>query len=217
MARIDEYTLAINTTFQQRAISAILDYILGTIYTECAYDIQTVSISGLPTGGTFVLTGGPLGGSPVTPPFNATPAQIQVAINTVLGSSGGQCVCQGTVLPAGSVLVIWTGTLGQQPQGLMTANGAGLTGGSSPAASVAHTVVGVAQNGHPLHTALANKIIAAPSTYMPILAQLLASNAAIQTDYLTGQSSGAGVQTQVTDAHLDSAVAAQFNLWSGAY
>jgi hypothetical protein len=217
MARIDEYLLSQVAAFQQRSISSVLDYILGTIFVECAYDIQTVSISGSPTGGTFTLTGGPLGGSTITLPWNATPAQVQVLINTTLSNTGSACVCQGTVLPAGSVQVIWTGTLTQQPQGLVTASGSGLSGGSGPAATATHTVVGVAQDAHPLHLAFANKVLAAPVAYMPILAQALASNAAIQTDYLTGQSSGSGVEAQITDAHLDAGVAAQYNLWSGAY
>ena len=215
MARIDEYLLSQTAAFQQRVISSVIDYILSTIYTECAYDIQTISVSGSPTGGTFTLTGGPLGSNTIVIPYNATPFQVQ----SLLVAPGGSisCMCQGTVLPSGSVMVIWTGTLSQQPQGVMTVAANALTGGSTPTPSVAHTVVGVAQNAHPLHSALANKIIVAPSSFMAVLAQLLASNAAIQTDYLTGQASGAGVETQVTDAHIDAAVAAQFNLWSGAY
>ena len=215
MARLDEYTLAQSAPFQQRAISAVIDYILNTVYTECAYDIQTVSVSGSPTGGTFTLTGGPLGSNTVAIPFNASPSQVAVAINKAIAVPAGPFIfCQGTVLPAGSVLVISAGTLSQQPQGVMTISDNSLTGGSTPTPSVAHTVVGVAQDAHPLHSAFANKVIAAPATYMPILAQLLASNAAIQADYMGGTPD---TETQITDVHIDAAVASQFNLWSGAY
>jgi hypothetical protein len=212
MARIDEYTLSQNATFQQRCISSIIDYIINTIYTECSYDLQTVSVSGSPTGGTFTLTGGPLGSNTVTLPWNATPSQAQVAINAALSPSAAFCVCMGTQLPGGSILVIWAGSLSDQPEGVMTPTSA-LTGGTSPTASVAHTVVGVANLAHPAHVALAKQIMASPLTYMPIYAQLLASNSQIQTDYIGGGS----VQTAVTDAHIDAAVASQFNLWSGSY
>jgi hypothetical protein len=223
MARLDEYLLASNATFQQRAISSIIDYIINTIYTESPYDLQTVTITGSPTGGTFTLTGGPLGGNILTLPWNATIAQVQIAINAVLaGPSGASCICMGTSLPSGSIMVIWVGTLSQQPQNVMTANGSGLTGGSGPTASVAHTVTGVSLQPHPYHVAFATKFMSAlgvsPTSSVVLgWVQMLASNAVIQTDYLNGQSSGNGVETQVTDAHIDAAVAAQIGLWSGAY
>src|ERR1700721_351494 len=215
MARIDQYTLNQSVPFQQRAISAVIDYILGTIYKECAYDIQTISVSGVPTGGSFPPTGGPLGSNTVVIPWNATPSQVAVAINAVLSIPAGPiCFCQGTVLPAGSVVVIWAGTLSQQPQGLMSVAANALTGGTAPNASVAHTVVGVAQDAHPLHSSLANQIVANPSAFMVSRAQMLASDATIQADYMGGTP---GTETQITDAHIDAAVASQFNLWSGAY
>lgn len=216
MARIDEYLLSQSTPFQQRAISSIIDYIVGTIFTECPYDLQTITVTGSPTSGTFTLSGGPLLGT-VTLPWNSTPGQVQLAINSVFSGTQLSCLCLGTVLPAGSVMVIWIGSLSQQPQNVMTVSSNNLAGGSTPTPSVAHTITGVANSGHPLRSTLANKIMSSPSTYMTNLSQLLASNSAIQTDYLNGQSSGSGVETQVTDAHIDSAVASQFNLWCGAY
>src|ERR1700727_1488043 len=83
MALTDVYSLGANTTFQQRAMAAILDYILNTIYVECAYDIQTITVTGSPTAGNFVLTGGPLGQGTITIPYNATPAQVQVMVNSI--------------------------------------------------------------------------------------------------------------------------------------
>jgi hypothetical protein len=214
MALTDVYSLGANTTFQQRAMAAILNYILNTIYNECAYDIQTITVTGSPTAGNFVLTGGPLGQGTITIPYNATPAQVQVMINSIFTGTQLSCTCQGTVLPTGSVVVIWTGSLSQQPQNLMTVQANNLTGGSNPTPNIAHTVTGVAQNAHPLHSKLANAIIANPTSFLTIYPQMVACDATVQSQYTGGTPD---TETQVLDPAINSAVAAQFNLWSGAY
>ena len=187
MAYTDEYTLASNATFQQRCLSALLDYIRVTIAGitnsgEVSYDIQTISCSGTPTGGTFTLSGGPLNGT-IGLPYNATPSQVGALLQAGL-PSGGLAACLGTPLPSGSVEVVWYGSLAQSPQNLMTANSSGLTGGTTPTISVAHTVTGVAQPGHPLHVAFAQKVLAAPSSYLTIISYAVAGDANIQSDYL---------------------------------
>lgn len=209
MARIDEYTLGTNATFQQRCVASALDYIRNTIATEAVYDIQTLSVSGTPTGGTFTLGGGPLTGVAGIP-YNATSRQVEAALNANL-APGNTCACSGGPLPGTGVMIVWDGNLSQSAQNILTVGTNSLTGGSSPAPSVAHTVVGVSSLAHPLHVAFAEKVIVNPTAFL-YLGMLIAGDANVIADYLAGSS----VQTAVTDAHIDSAVAAQFNLWSGA-
>lgn len=106
-----------------------------------ANDVQTVTITGTPTGGTFTLTyGGQTTGNIA---FNASAATVAAALIalTNIGSAANVAVTGGA-LPGTPVVVTFQGLLGNQPQTLMTANGAGLTGGATPAVAVTHTTTG---------------------------------------------------------------------------
>jgi hypothetical protein len=103
-------------------------------YAGSPTEVQTVTITGAPTGGTFTLTYD--GATTAGIAFNATAAAVRSALEalttvnqgdiTVTGSAGGPY----TVTFGGPAIVG-----GDVPQ--MTASGASLTGGSSPAAGVA--------------------------------------------------------------------------------
>jgi hypothetical protein len=101
-------------------------------------EIQTVTIGGGPTGGTFTLT---FNGQTTTGiPFNATADQVRLALNS-LSSVGPAGV---TVAKAGSVYTVTWNASGDQVQ--MTASAAGLTGGT-PTVTVATTQNGTAGSG----------------------------------------------------------------------
>lgn len=104
-------------------------------------DVQTVSISGTPTGGTFplVFSGQVAAGIP----YNATASQVQTALQGLSDIGSGNVTCSGGPLPGASIVCTFAGTLatGQQPL-LLTGSG-GLTGGTSPTVSVAHTTPGL--------------------------------------------------------------------------
>lgn len=105
---------------------------------------QTVSISGTPTGGTFTLTVPSTVNSstPVTTgaiAYNATAANVATALNTAFNRS--DITATGGALPGSSVVVTFPVALSKVA--LMTANSAGLTGGTTPAASATLTVAGV--------------------------------------------------------------------------
>jgi len=103
-------------------------------------EVQTVSITGSPTGGTFTLT---FGGDTTTGiAWDATAAQVQTALAALPSIGPGNVVCTGGPLPATPVQVEFTGTLGFANQATMTESSAGLTGGTSPA-----VVIAVPQNG----------------------------------------------------------------------
>lgn len=104
-------------------------------------DVQTVTVTGTPTGGSFTLTyGGQVTGNIA---YNASAATVQAALVALsnIGNSTNVAVTGGA-LPGSAVVVTFQGLLGNEPQTPMTANGAGLTGGTTPAVTVTHTTPG---------------------------------------------------------------------------
>ena len=99
-------------------------------------DIQTVSLTGSPTGGTFTLTFGAQTTAPIA--YNANAATVQAALVALSSIGTGNASVTGS----GPWVVEFKGSLGYAAQSLMTGSGAGLTGGSSPAVSIAHTQTG---------------------------------------------------------------------------
>lgn len=95
-----------------------------------AAGVQTLTISGTPTGGTFTISGTRLDNSAYVTTgaiaFDAVAATIQTALRAVFGST--------SIVVAGSGPFTIT-----TPLGLLTGNGAALTGGTSPAATIVMT------------------------------------------------------------------------------
>lgn len=99
-------------------------------------EVQTVTINGGPTGGTFTLTASGDETAPIA--YNAAAATVQAALNalpsvdsvTVTGAAGGPYT---VTFPASA------GNVAQ-----MTADSSGLTGGTAPTVVVATTTPGVA-------------------------------------------------------------------------
>ncbi len=105
-----------------------------------ANDVQTLSITGTPTGGTFTLVFG--GQTTNAIPFNATAAQVQSALVALSSIGAGNVTCTGGPLPGANAVITFTGTLGFAAQPVITAGTSALTGGTSPAVAVAHTTIG---------------------------------------------------------------------------
>lgn len=103
-------------------------------------DVQTVSISGTPTGGDFPLT---FAGQVTIVPYNATASQVQTALQALSTIGSGNVTCTGGPLPGTAVVCTFAGTLATGQQSLMTTYSGNLTGGTSPTASVAHTTPGL--------------------------------------------------------------------------
>jgi hypothetical protein len=104
-------------------------------------DVQTVSLTGSPTGGSITFAGFQGHHFPSQQAsFNATAAQVQAAVAALPNVGVGNVVCAGGPLPA-AVTITFSGTLAQGPQYALTAANS-LTGGSSPAVVLAHTTVG---------------------------------------------------------------------------
>jgi hypothetical protein len=103
-------------------------------------DVQTITITGVPTGGTFTLTYSAQTTAAI--PYNATAAQVQTALAALSNIGDYDVVCTGGPLPATGVVVTFDGALNGTVS-LITQNSAGLTGGSSPTVVVTHTTTGV--------------------------------------------------------------------------
>lgn len=103
--------------------------------------VQTVTITGTPTGGTFTLTYAGQTTAPIA--YNANAAAVLTALVGLSNiASSSNVATGGGALPGSAVTVTFQGELGNSVQPLMTANGAGLTGGTTPAVSVATTTPG---------------------------------------------------------------------------
>lgn len=104
-------------------------------------EVQTVTVTGGPTGGTFTLT---LDGETTTGiAYNAAAAAVTLALEALSNVRVGSVVVTGGPGPGTPYVVTFSGTQYQGtdvPQ--MTASGASLTGGTSPAAAVSTTTGG---------------------------------------------------------------------------
>ena len=104
-------------------------------------EVQTITISGSPTGGTFVLD---FGGQPTTDlPYNASTAAVQSALQALSTIGSGNATVTGTA--GSSYVVTFTGALAASNVAQINAVG-NFTGGTSPTISVATTTGGSAGN-----------------------------------------------------------------------
>jgi hypothetical protein len=106
---------------------------------------QTVSITGTPTGGTFTLT--IEGRTTAAIAYNAAASAVQTALLALDLLDTGDVVASGGALPGTPVVLTFGGNYAGMPVSALTASGAGLTGGTSPAVSIAQTTAGVAASG----------------------------------------------------------------------
>lgn len=106
-----------------------------------ANEVQVVTITGSPTGGTFTLTYS--GQTTAGINYNANAAAVQAALEALSNIAVGDVVCTGGSLPGTAVTCTFGGALGLTNLSEMTASGAGLTGGSSPAVAISTTTAGV--------------------------------------------------------------------------
>jgi hypothetical protein len=104
-------------------------------------EVQTVTITGAPTGGTFTLTFSAQ--TTGTIPFDAVGATVQTSLNALPNLDG--VVVTGVA--GGPYTVTFPADMGNVAQ--MTGNGAGLTGGVAPAVGVVTATPGVAPSTEP--------------------------------------------------------------------
>lgn len=101
--------------------------------------VQTVTISGTPTGGTFVLVYGDQATTDIA--YNAIGTTVQAALQALTSIGANNVTVSGAA--GGPYTVTFTGTLANQPITLLNATG-NFTGGTTPAITVAMTTPGLA-------------------------------------------------------------------------
>jgi hypothetical protein len=102
-------------------------------------EVQTVTITGTPTGGTFTLGFGSVLTTALA--YNATATTVDTALEVVVGA--GNVVVTGGPGPGTAYTVTFAGTLAGRNVTALTASGASLTGGTSPAVAVTTPTPGV--------------------------------------------------------------------------
>lgn len=106
-----------------------------------ASEVQTLTITGTPAGGSFKLKF--RGYKTATIAYNATAAAVDSALE-LLGTVGTNNVtCTGGPLPGTPVIITFAGALANQNVPSITVTDSALTGGTTPAAAVAVTTPGV--------------------------------------------------------------------------
>lgn len=103
-------------------------------------EIQTVTITGGPTGGTFTLVFG--GQTTAALNWNATAAQVQTALQALSSINANNALVTGGPGPGTAFTVEFTAALGYAPQALITLGTNSLTGGVSPGVSIARVQSG---------------------------------------------------------------------------
>lgn len=117
----------------------------GTIKTNgtSTADVQTITITGTPTGGDFPLT---FLGQTTIVAFNSSAATVQAALRLLSTIGSPNVTCTGGPLPGTPVVCTFAGTLTPGLQPLMTTFSGSLTGGASPTVTITHTTLGLPSN-----------------------------------------------------------------------
>ncbi len=106
-----------------------------------ATEVQTLTITGTPAGGTFKLRF--RGYNTTALNYNATAAEVDAALELLPTIGTGGVTCSGGPLPGTPVVVTFAGQLASQNLPTISVVDSALTGGTTPAAAVAVTTQGV--------------------------------------------------------------------------
>ncbi len=106
---------------------------------QAEYDeVQTITVTGSPTGGTFVLRFGGQNTSAIA--YNASAATVQSALQALSSIGSGNALVTGA--NGGPWTVEFVGTLGFASQSLITLQTNSLTGGTSPSVAITEAQAG---------------------------------------------------------------------------
>jgi hypothetical protein len=126
--------------FRQVQDRSLVDVYAGTNHVAdgSTNEVQTVEITGSPTGGTFTLSYS--GQTTAGIAYNASAAAVQSALTALSNIGSGNVAVTGTA--GGPYTVTFKGTLSGMDAAQLSASGAGLTGGTSPAVNAATSTTG---------------------------------------------------------------------------
>lgn len=103
-------------------------------------EVQTITITGTPTGGTYTLTYN--GQTTAAIAYNAAASAVQAALIALNNIGTSDVVCTGGPHPGTAVIATFGGDLAAQDIAQMTASSASLTGGTTPTVTVTTTTPG---------------------------------------------------------------------------
>lgn len=129
---------------RMQIVALFLRGALGTVAsttTSGQSEVQTITINGSPTGGTYTLSY--RGQTTTALAYDADAAAIDAALEALSTIGAGNVVVAG----AGPFTVTFGSALASQNARPITANAAGLTGGTNPSISIAETTPGFAVRG----------------------------------------------------------------------
>lgn len=109
-------------------------------YAGSTSEVQTVTITGTPTGGTFTLTAG--GETTAGIAYNATASAVKAALAALPSITAADVAVTGGPGPGTPYVVAFRGQFAGENVAQMTASATNLTGGSSPAVTVTTTTAG---------------------------------------------------------------------------
>lgn len=118
----------------------LLSFLVGGSVIYGPNEIQTVTITGAPTGGTFTLTYSAQTTGAIA--YNATASTVQTALEALSNIAPGDVAVGGGPGPGTAYTVTFTGTFAGTDVTQMTASGVGLTGGTTPTVTVTTTTAG---------------------------------------------------------------------------
>lgn len=108
-------------------------------------EIQTITMTGTPTGGTFTLSFKGQTTAPIV--FGATSAVVVTALTALTGIGAGNVTGTGGPFPTTAVVITFAGALAATDAPLITSNVSALTGGTTPAVTAVGTTPGVGSIG----------------------------------------------------------------------
>lgn len=121
----------------------IMNFLIGGAVILTPSEIQTLTITGIPTGGTFTIT---FAGQTTTAiPYNAVATAVGAALIALSNIGPGDVVCTGGPLPGTPVVITFGGAYAGTDVALMTTTSS-LTGGTTPAATITTTTPGGSGN-----------------------------------------------------------------------
>lgn len=144
-----------------------LDGIFEGNYTD---EVQTLSITGTPTGGTFTITYD--GQTTAALDFDATATEVKNALEALTNIGVGQITCTGGALPGASIVITFGGNLANTNVSLMTTTDS-LTGGTTPASAIVATT----QGGTALESIIDSRLNAALGSGAQLASWVLPSDA----------------------------------------
>lgn len=118
----------------------IMEFLIGGAVILTPSEVQTITVTGSPTGGSFTLTFS--GQTTGAIDWDATAGEIQTALEALSNIAPGDVVCAGGPLPGTPVTVTFGGQYAGSDVALMTDTDVGLTGGTTPAVTVTTSTPG---------------------------------------------------------------------------